>query len=75
MNEATIAPEDLKAWSVEIEKRLADYEKVVGGLEDLGRIFREEEARENQEKEEQSKWEIKKKFERKQMGRNAMQVN
>ena len=56
MNEATIAPEDLKAWSVEIEKRLADYEKVVGGLEDLGRIFREEEARENQEKEEQSKW-------------------
>ena len=48
--------EDLKAWSVEIEKRLADYEKVVGRLEDLGRIFREEEARENQEKEEQSKW-------------------
>ena len=38
---------------------------MVGELEDLERVFREEEARENQEKEEQSKWEIKKKFERK----------
>ena len=27
--------EDIKAWSVEIEQRLAEYEKVVRGLEDL----------------------------------------
>ena len=66
--------EDIKAWSVEIEHRLAEYEKVVGGLEDLERSLREEETRENQEKEEQSKSEIKKKFEAKADGK-AMQVN
>ena len=67
--------EDIKAWSVEIEQRLAEYEKVVGGLEDLERCLREEETRENQEKEEQSKWEIKKKFEAKAEGGKAMQVH
>ena len=67
--------EDIKAWSVEIEKRLTEYEKVVGGLEDLERSLREEETRENQEKEEKLKWEIKKKFEAKADGSKAMQVN
>ena len=33
--------EDIKAWSVEIEKRLAEYGKVVGGLEDLEPSLRE----------------------------------
>ena len=38
--------EDIKAWSIEIEKRMTEYEKVVGGLEDLERSLREEETRE-----------------------------
>ena len=37
--------EDIKVWSVEIEQRLAEYEKVVGGLEELERSLREEETR------------------------------
>ena len=56
---------DIKTWSVEIETRLTEYEKVVGGLEDLERSLREQETRETQEKEEQSRWEIKKEFEAK----------
>ena len=63
--------EDIKAWSVEIEQRLAEYEKVVRGLEDLEWSLREEETRENQEKEEQSKWEIKKKIEAKADGKEG----
>ena len=63
--------EDIKVWSVEIEQRLAEYEKVVGGLEELERSLREEETRETQEKEEQSKWEIKKKFEVKADGKEG----
>ena len=63
--------EDIKAWSVEIEKRLTEYEKVVGGLEDLERCLREEETIETQEKEEKSKWEIKKKFEAKADGKEG----
>ena len=46
--------EDIKAWSVEIEKRLTEYEKVVGALEDLEESLREEETRVAQEKEESS---------------------
>ena len=63
--------EDIKAWSVEIEKRLTEYEKVVGGLEDLEWSLREENTREIQEKEEKSKWEIKKKFEVKADGKEG----
>ena len=62
--------ENIKAWSVEIEQRLAEYEKVVRGLEDLEQCLRGEETRENQEKEEQSKWEIKK-FEAKADGKEG----
>ena len=50
---------DIKTWSVEIETRLTEYEKVVRGLEDLERSLREQETRETQEKEEQSRKEIK----------------
>ena len=46
---------DIKTWSVEIETRLTEYEKVVRGLEDLERSLREQETRETQEKEEQSR--------------------
>ena len=62
---------DIKVWRVEIENRSTEYEKVVGGLEDLERCLREQETRETQEKEEQSKWEIKKEFEAKANGKEG----
>ena len=64
---------DIKERSVEIEKRLMEYEKVVGRLEDLELSLREEET--TQEKEDESKWGIKNNLRRKQTRRKAMQVN
>ena len=64
--ERGVVEEDMKARSVEIEKRLTEYEKLVGGLEDL-----EKQEKPAQGKEEQSKWEIKKKFEAKADGKEG----
>lgn len=38
--------EDIRAWSIEIEKSLVEYEEAVEGLGELERSVREEEIRE-----------------------------
>lgn len=53
---------------------MAEYNKLVGKLDDLEGSLRAEETRENEEKEEQSE-KLRRSLRRKQTGRKVMQIN